>query len=70
MQKQLKPIPRFRKMTEERAFWESPMNDSTDCVDWSKAKLATFPKLKPSPETISRRMPEDPTRVSIAAPEK
>jgi predicted DNA binding CopG/RHH family protein len=28
-------------------------------VDWSKARLATFPKLRPSTETISLRMPED-----------
>jgi predicted DNA binding CopG/RHH family protein len=28
-------------------------------VDWSKAKLAVFPKLRPSTETISLRMPED-----------
>jgi len=28
-------------------------------VDWSKAKLAVFPKLKPSTESISLRMPEN-----------
>ena len=59
MNKRLKPIPKFANEAEERAFWESPKNDSTDYVDWSKAKLATFPKLKPSTETISLRMPED-----------
>jgi predicted DNA binding CopG/RHH family protein len=59
MSKQLKPIPKFSNEAEERAFWESPGNDSTEYVDWSKAKLVTFPKLHPSTETISLRMPED-----------
>jgi len=59
MSKQLKPIPEFASEAEERAFWESPGNDSTEYVDWSKAKLVTFPKLRPSTETISLRMPED-----------
>jgi predicted DNA binding CopG/RHH family protein len=59
MSKQLKPIPKFKSEAEERAFWESPGNDSTEYVDWNKAKLVTFPKLRPSTETISLRMPED-----------
>jgi len=59
MSKRLKPIPKFANKAEERAFWESAGNDSTRYVDWSKAKLATFPKLRPSTETISLRMPED-----------
>jgi len=59
MSKQLKPIPEFAGEAEERAFWESPGNGSTDYIDWSKARLATFPKLRPSTETISLRMPED-----------
>src|ERR1035441_4270502 len=59
MSKQLKSIPKFASEAEERAFWESPTNDSTEYVDWSKAKLVAFPKLRPSTETISLRMPED-----------
>jgi len=59
MSKPFKPIPKFANEAEERAFWESPKNDSTKYVDWSKAKLVTFPKLRPSTETISLRMPED-----------
>jgi predicted DNA binding CopG/RHH family protein len=59
MSKPLKPIPEFASEVEERAFWESKGNDSAEYVDWSKAKLATFPKLRPSTETISLRMPED-----------
>lgn len=59
MSKPLKPIPKFSSEAEERAFWESRKNDSTEHLDWSKARLATFPKLRPSTETISLRMPED-----------
>ena len=59
MSKQLKHIPKFTSEADERAFWESPKNDSTEYVDWSKAKLVTFPKLRTSTETISLRMPED-----------
>jgi predicted DNA binding CopG/RHH family protein len=59
MSKRLKPIPKFASEAEERAFWESPRNDSTEYVDWNKAQLVTFPNLKPSTETISIRMPED-----------
>ena len=59
MSKPLKPIPEFSNESEERAFWEAPKNDSTEYVDWSKARLVTFPKLRPTTETISLRMPED-----------
>jgi predicted DNA binding CopG/RHH family protein len=59
MSKPFNPIPEFSGEAEERAFWESPKNDSTDYLDWSKARPATFPKLRPSTETISLRMPED-----------
>ena len=40
MSKRLKPIPKFADEVAERAFWESPGNDSTEYVDWSKAKIA------------------------------
>ena len=59
MSKRLKPIPKFANEQDERAFWESPKNGSTEYVDWSKAKLAVFPKLRPSTESISLRMPEN-----------
>jgi predicted DNA binding CopG/RHH family protein len=59
MSKPFKPVPEFSGEAGERAFWESSKNDSTDYLDWSKAKPATFPKLRPSTETISLRMPED-----------
>jgi len=35
MSKQLKPVPEFSSEAEERAFWESPGNDSTEYVDYS-----------------------------------
>lgn len=52
----LKKIPEFKSEAEERAFWQT--HDSTEYVDWSKAKLARFPNLKPSTKTISLRLPE------------
>jgi predicted DNA binding CopG/RHH family protein len=52
----LKQIPEFSSETEERAFWET--NDSTEYHDWSKAKTAKLPNLKPSTKTISLRLPE------------
>ena len=54
--KSLKPIPRFKSEEEEREFWAT--HDSTEYLDWSRAKRATFPKLKPSTQTISLRLPE------------
>jgi len=48
MSNPLKPIPEFANEAEERAFWESPKNDSTEYVDWSKAKQVALPKLRPS----------------------
>ncbi|HEV2646651.1 MAG TPA: BrnA antitoxin family protein [Acidobacteriaceae bacterium] len=59
MKKKLKPIPKFKTEQEERAFWESPGNDSTEYVDWSKAKRVTFPNLQPSTKTISLRLPQN-----------
>ena len=54
--KKLKKIPKFNKEDQEREFWSK--SDSTDYIDWSKAKRVTFPKLKPSTKTISIRLPE------------
>ena len=59
MKKPFKPIPEFKSEADERAFWESPANDSTEYIDWSKAKLVSFPNLRPSTKTISLRLPED-----------
>lgn len=49
-------IPKFKSENEERAFWAK--RDSTDFMDWSKAKRAKFPDLKPSTRTISLRLPQ------------
>ncbi|HKV07199.1 MAG TPA: BrnA antitoxin family protein [Thermoanaerobaculia bacterium] len=54
--KSLKPIPKFESEDEEREFWAT--HDSTDHVDWSRAKPATFSRLKPTTQTISLRLPE------------
>ena len=43
-QDKLKPIPKFRDEAEERTFWES--RDSTEYVDFSKARRVRFPNLK------------------------
>lgn len=49
-------IPKFKSESEERAFWAK--RDSADFIDWSKAKRARFPDLKPSTRTISLRLPQ------------
>ena len=38
--KSLKPIPKFESEDEEREFWAT--HDSTEHVDWSRAKPTTF----------------------------
>jgi predicted DNA binding CopG/RHH family protein len=55
MSRKLKPIPRFRSEAEERRFWET--HDSTEYVDWSKAKRVRLPNLKLSTTAISLRLP-------------
>ncbi|MCL0076353.1 BrnA antitoxin family protein [Dehalococcoidia bacterium] len=49
-------IPKFRTEEEERNFWSS--HDSTEYIDWSKAKALTLSNLKPSIRSISIRLPE------------
>jgi predicted DNA binding CopG/RHH family protein len=51
-----KRIPAFKNEDEERDFWAT--HDSTEYLDWSKAKRAVFPNLKPSTKSISLRLPE------------
>ncbi|HUZ34464.1 MAG TPA: BrnA antitoxin family protein [Xanthobacteraceae bacterium] len=66
MSKQLKPVPRFRSEAEERKFWGK--HDSTDYVDWSKARRAQLPNLKLSTTAISLRLPQGLLdRIKIAA---
>lgn len=52
----MKKIPTFKTEYEEQEFWAT--HDSTEYVDWSNAKLAVFPNLKPSTKTISLRLPQ------------
>lgn len=54
--KPLKPIPSFRSEAAEREFWATA--DSTEYFDWSTARRAVFPNLKPSTATISLRLPQ------------
>ena len=49
-------IPQFISEKEEREFWDT--HDSTDFIDWTKAKKTIFPHLKPSLKNISIRLPE------------
>jgi predicted DNA binding CopG/RHH family protein len=64
--KKLKKIPVFKNEDLERDFWVA--HDSTEYVDWSHAKRASFPNLKPSTKTISIRLPEGMlTRLKILA---
>jgi predicted DNA binding CopG/RHH family protein len=50
-----KKIPEFRSEEEELEFWSKA--DSTEYVDWSKAKRAKLQNLKPTLRTISVRLP-------------
>ncbi len=52
----MKKIPKFKTEAAERKFWAE--HDSTQYVDWSNAKRAVFPNLKPSTKTISLRLPQ------------
>jgi len=51
-----KRIPTFKNEDAEREFWAT--HDSTEYIDWAKAKRAVFPNLKPTTRTISLRLPE------------
>lgn len=50
-----KKIPEFRTEDEEFEFWSK--TDSTEYLDWSKAKRVKLPSLKPTLRTISIRLP-------------
>ena len=56
MNKRIKPIPKFASEAEERAYWEK--HDSTEHLDWSKARKVALPNLKPTTKTISLRLPQ------------
>jgi predicted DNA binding CopG/RHH family protein len=52
----MKKIPKFKSEDAERDFWAEA--DSTEYVDWKRAKRAVLSELKPSQKTISLRLPE------------
>lgn len=56
MNKKLKPIPDFKNEDAERDFWAT--HDSTDYVDWSKARRVIFPNLQLTKKPISLRITE------------
>jgi predicted DNA binding CopG/RHH family protein len=55
MNKKPKVVPQFKSKAAERAFWET--HDSAELVDWSKAERVILPKLKPTTQSISLRLP-------------
>ncbi|MEK7188225.1 MAG: BrnA antitoxin family protein [Patescibacteria group bacterium] len=52
--KTLKRIPNFKSEDEEIRFWDT--HDSTDYIDWSKARYVIFPNLKLTRQPISLRV--------------
>jgi predicted DNA binding CopG/RHH family protein len=51
-----KKVPISKSEDKEREFWAKA--DSTEYVDWSRARRVILPNLKPSLKTISLRLPE------------
>jgi predicted DNA binding CopG/RHH family protein len=56
MKRKPKKVPEFQSEEAERQFWA--LHDSADYVDWSTAEPVRLPRLKPSTETISLRLPK------------
>jgi len=54
--RKIKNRPMFRSEKQEAAFWAS--HDSAEYIDYSKSTRTVFPRLKPSTETISLRLPK------------
>jgi predicted DNA binding CopG/RHH family protein len=52
----IKKIPKFKNEDEERTFWAT--HDSTEYINWEKAKKVVLSNLKPSVKSISLRLPE------------
>jgi predicted DNA binding CopG/RHH family protein len=59
MNEMTKNISAFKSEAEEFEFWSSKGKgaDSTEYLDWSQAKRAKLPNLKPTLRTISVRLP-------------
>lgn len=52
----MKNIPNFENEDKEWEFWAEA--DSSEYIDWKKAKKIVLHNLKPSVKTISLRIPE------------
>lgn len=55
MAKKGEAVPAFASEAEERAYWEG--QDSSDHVDWGRARRVRLPNLKPTTISISLRVP-------------
>ena len=55
--RKIKQVPKFDSEDQERDFWSD--HDSTEFVDWSKARRYEFENLKPSSRTGSAQLPID-----------
>jgi predicted DNA binding CopG/RHH family protein len=53
---ELKTVPVFATEEAERAFWATA--DTTEYFDWTQARQAVLPNLKPTTTPISMRIPE------------
>ena len=53
----MKLIPEFNSEDEEREFWAT--HDSTDYIDWSKARRLVLPNLKPKDFAGHAQLPID-----------
>lgn len=51
----LKKIPKFKTEKEEAYFWST--HDTTEYIDWKKAKKTIFPNLKPSSRAVPIKLP-------------
>jgi len=51
-----KQIPKFKSEEEEREFWS--IHDATDFIDFSEARQALMPNLRPTLKKVSIRLPE------------
>ncbi len=52
-----KTVPELPSEEKARDFWGAPGRDSTEYLDWSKARHARFPNVKLSTQSISLRLP-------------
>lgn len=67
--KKLKPTPDFLTEVDEAEFWTEA--DSTEFLDWTKAKKVRLPNLKPTTQSISIRLTVDMIeRLKLAANKK